>query len=529
MTETKTCRGPCALPKALKSFGRVRNGKRRNVCETCRKNRQRIRNRMVAPADPTRFRRALAGQKFLITSAQNATPAHGPFLETLKRAASILGAELVIIPLRYKNPTQPEKWQKWVRDAETGDRKLQEDWWSAETKPYLFDGRKKLNPNLVLVGDVKIQPTASTPLTGFESLTGRESCIIGHPKMQLKPVAVPSGRLPKILTTTGSCTLRNYSDTRAGKVGEFHHHLGALMVEVRGKLFQIRQITADRQDGSFTDLDRHFTTRGVRRAPPALALATGDIHEVITDKAVDHATFGPGGIVETLRPITWVVNDGWDGISANPHDRDDLFIASAKQKSGLLDIRAELQRFVMYLNKRAASVGNVAVVDSNHHDFLRRWVVRNMHQGCHDAKNLGVFIESANHMWQSAKMAPGGAEYGDPFPYWLAKLGAAKNVRCLAHDASLMIGGSECALHGHNGPNGARGTVKNLSRLGTPVVSGHGHSAGWEENHVRVATSTPPRLTYQRGPSSSHNAHAVIYATGARSLIFIVEGMWRLS
>jgi predicted RNA-binding Zn-ribbon protein involved in translation (DUF1610 family) len=52
------------------------------------------------------FKRKLGGVKrFVITAAQNATPVHGHFLEALKRYCEHNGAELVVIPLRYKNPT----------------------------------------------------------------------------------------------------------------------------------------------------------------------------------------------------------------------------------------------------------------------------------------------------------------------------------------------------------------------------------------------------------------------------------------
>src|SRR5206468_12365404 len=127
-------------------------------------------------------------------------------------------------------------------------------------------------PNLVLAADVKTQPTASSPLSGFESLTGGESCILGHTKMQLRSVPVPTGRYPKLLTTTGACTKPNFTDSKAGALGKFPHYLGAVLVELDGKRFHLRQLNADRLDGSFIDLDTLYTPQGVRRAPPAKAL-----------------------------------------------------------------------------------------------------------------------------------------------------------------------------------------------------------------------------------------------------------------
>src|SRR5690606_33657091 len=124
-----------------------------------------------------------------------------------------------------------------------------------ELRPYLYNGRKRLNANLQLLGDIKIQPTMQFPLSGAEGLTNAESSIIGHPKLQLTTVATPQSRMPKILTTTGAITVPNYTDTRAGKLGTFHHVLGAALVELQSdKIFHLRQINA-RKDGAFIDME----------------------------------------------------------------------------------------------------------------------------------------------------------------------------------------------------------------------------------------------------------------------------------
>lgn len=464
-----------------------------------------------------RFTRALDAKRYLITAAQSETFVHSEFLETLKVAAKHLDAELVVIPFRYKNPTSRAEQAKQNKAA----------WWDDRLAPYLFNTRKKLCDNLVLAADVKISPTASSPLTGFESLTGAESCIIGSPKMQFKSVPAPSSRFPKILSTTGACTGKNYSDTKAGKIGEFHHFLGAVVVEVQGKKFHLRQVNADRVDGSFTDLDKHYTPGGVFDAPPALALVMGDTHVRVTDPAVDRATFGEDGMVETLNPETLVFHDLIDGETVNPHDADDPFAAAAKQKAGRSDVRAELQQVVDFVNDRADG-RKVVIVDSNHHDFLRRWVAKNLRYGCHDSKNTRVFLESALAMYDSARVTEKGAEYDDPFLYWIQKLGAGANVRCLGTDESFKVAGVECGMHGHQGPNGARGSLKNLARLGAKVISGHSHTPGIEEGHYQVGTSTPRKLNYTRGPGSWLNTHAVVYASGKRALLTVIDGAWRL-
>lgn len=92
----------------------------------------------------------------------------------------------------------------------------------------------------------------------------------------------------------------------------------------------------------------------------------------------------------------------------------------------------------------------------------------------------------------------------------------------------LPSNGIELSLHGDQGPNGARGSLKNLRRIGTKAIIGHSHSPGIDEGGMQVGTSTRLRLEYNHGPSSWLNTHAVIYDNGKRSLINIIKGKWRL-
>jgi hypothetical protein len=157
-------------------------------------------NQLKAP----QFKRKLGGVKrYVITAAQNATPVHDGFLAALKGYCKRNNAELLVIPIRYKNPSSV-----WT------ESQANEEVWAPELAPYLYNQRKKLNPNLVLLGDIKTVATAVSPLTGFEGITHGESGILGHTKLQLKTVPTPQNSLPKILTTTGAITMPNYTAER---------------------------------------------------------------------------------------------------------------------------------------------------------------------------------------------------------------------------------------------------------------------------------------------------------------------------
>lgn len=506
----RTCKR-CGVNKPLKSFPKSTRckGGRRSTCHKCHDN-----GGQISDSQERRFPRHIRESKrYLITAAQNATPVEGPFWEALKVAAAHLKAELIVIPLRYKNATSI-----WSTQQES------HEWWDPAVEPFLFDQRKALGPNLVLVGDVKTQPTASSPLTGFESLTGGESCIIGHTKMQFRSVPAPTGRFPKILTTTGACTQRNFTDTKAGALGKFHHFLGAVIVELSGKRFHLRQINGDRETGSFIDLDTEYSPAGVTPAPAALGLVMGDTHARFICPNVERATFSPGGIVDTLNPRTLVWHDVIDGYATNPHHKGNPFVAQAKYRGALGNVRAEVEHAVSFVAERTRGRESV-IVSSNHDNFLERWIIA--HDWKADPGNAAFYLETAIHVVESARMTARGADYADPFAYWVGKLKGKAAIRCLGKDESFQIADIECGLHGHAGPNGARGSLKNLSRLGARVISGHTHTPGIEEGHYQCGTSTPLKLEYTNGPSSWLNAHTVVYANGKRALLTIIDGEWR--
>jgi hypothetical protein len=83
-------------------------------------------------------------------------------------------------------------------------------------------------------------------------------------------------------------------------------------------------------------------------------------------------------------------------------------------------------------------------------------------------------------------------------------------------------------MHGHHGPNGSRGSIRNLRRIGVRSAIGHTHAPGIEEGAMQAGTSTRLRAEYTRGPSSWLNAHIAIYPNGKRSLLTILDGNWKV-
>lgn len=451
---------------------------------------------------------------FIFTAAQNATPVSDKFWRSLLAAKAHYKAHLSVILLRYKNPTSI-----WSRSQENAEV------WAPEIEKFRLNQRFQVNKNLCVSGSIKVVPTASDPLTGFEALTGAESMIIGHTKLAFRTVPVPGAQMAKLLTTTGACTVPNYSDSRAGAGGQFHHTIGAVIVEVMGGKFFLRHLIAD-DSGEFIDLDVKFTPKGVEKAPPPVAIALGDTHVEFTDPGVDKATFGTRGIVMELKPKRIYWHDLCDNYAVNPHHFGNPFNEIAKAKTGKDDAEAEVARAIEFVKSRTPEWSESFIVASNHNDFLSRYIVKADWKMI-PPKNRAFYLRTALAMVEGTRLSERGTEYPDPFAHWVNQANIPR-VRCLQIGESSRVLDIEMGMHGDEGPNGARGSRKNLRRLGVRALVGHGHGPGIDEWCYQVGTSSRLRLEYNLGPSNWLHTHGCVHSNGKIQLITMIDGKYRL-
>ncbi len=499
----------------LRLFGRTSNvgsHRQRYECRDCGRYTTSPRD---TPFEPVVMRKSVpAAQRYIVTSAQNATPIHRQTWRALKQCAEYYDAELIVIPGRYKNPTS--QWTQKNQDHE---------WWDPEVVPYLCDGWIKLGERLLVLGDVKIQWAARRPLNGLDALTKDKSAIVGHGSRALRSVATPQHKHPKIMYTTGACTVRNYTDTKSGKLGEFAHCLGGLIVEISGELFHVRQLNATKH-GSFIDLDLEFSEDSVRKAPPALALATGDTHQRWIDPQVVKATFtDPTSMTKLLRPACIIWNDVLDFHARNHHHTKDWLTGFAKWKSGIESVREEVDDTIRFINKHTPAGRKSFVISSNHDRATARWLREADFRA--DPINAEYYLELAQMVMQTARRTAGGVAYDDPFILY-ARQFAKSNVFYLEQGRSKVIYQVEYGFHGDIGPNGARGSTRNLSTIGVKVTKGHSHVAEIVDGCYSVGKSTGPLEYEQGGPTSHTQSHVVQYANGKRAVLTIVRGQYCL-
>jgi len=454
-------------------------------------------------------------RRYVITCAQNATPEFKPGLASLRAYCAHNKAELIVIPIRYHNPTSA-----WTSSDED------KNWWAPSIAKDLVESRVELCENLVLLADVRIQPTAVRPTSGIETFCGGQSIIIGHPKLEAVTIPTPQNSLAKIIHTTGSITVDNYTDSKAGKKGEHHHSFGALVVEIDGDRFHLRQINMD-DDGSFYDLDSLYKPNGkITSGHAAEGLILGDLHERFVDPGVVRATFCKSGMIDVLKPRSVVFHDVMDFHSQNHHHSRKVFTKIAKHHGDRSSVEDEVDECAAFIDKHGRDGQRIIFAPSNHPDALARWVEDADWKD--DPENAEFYLKTALAMAQSARMSDTGTSYIDPFVHWMRqKLRRVDQCEFPARDESVMIAGIECGMHGDKGPNGARGAIRGFGRIGVRSIIGHSHTPGVMDGVYQVGTSSRLRLEYNSGPSSWMHTHCAVYPNGKRTLLWVIGGKWR--
>lgn len=463
-------------------------------------------------------------KKFIITWAQNNTPVHEPFLRNLEAYAEEISAKIIIIAGRYKNPTS-------VFTQQQED----DEFWHKRALPYLYANREKIHDSYLVVGDVKVSPTAVMPMTSMEGFSGSESCIFGHPKCQEEVVPVLEGRPAKKMMTTGSCTVHNYTDSKAGKKGEFHHTLGFVVVEIKDDEQAFSRVVTAEDNGDFYDLWYKVQFKGsnevdvipgfkfigseddwkgkstVKKIKKTDAIVLGDIHFGEEDPEVMDATMN--NLFKKLKPETVVLHDVFDGHSISHHDRKDAFAQYFKEMEGKNDLKAEIDYMLDGLEQFKDY--NTIVVRSNHDDFLDRWLKDVDWRKEATMKNAPAYMEYAG-LILSRKAKKGVIPYliNQRFP----------KMTTLDRSDSYRIHDWEVGQHGDIGASGSRGSINQFRKLNTKMIIGHSHSPCRKDGVVQVGTSTYLRVGYNIGPSKWMQSHSIIHPNGKAQLISIHDG-----
>jgi hypothetical protein len=473
-------------------------------------------------AAPDKNRKALTGKRFVFTSAQNNTYVHVGFWNSLQKFCQFNNATLYVSKYTYDKAG----WRKngGVSQCSTSveDEGL---WYDTRIYPHVLNDSYKVADGLVFCGELDILPTAKMPLSGMDNYAGPNSAIIPHAKLQMQSCATMKHEDAKFLYTTGTCTLRNYIQRKAGQVASFHHVFGALYVEIddNGDWFA-RQLNAD-GDGSFYDLDKYYSPIGVSASESPI-VNLGDIH---VEKLDQQQLIGALDMLLTLKPKAIFLHDLIDFEARNHHNKKDTlwlvnqhFNRGSSVEHGLLSG----VRFVASLRKQFPDA-HVYSVRSNHDEAFTRWIKEGTNYP--DPVNER-FWHLCRFKWLSA-IENGVTDY-DPFGSVMQSLAVIhkldfSNVTYLREDESHVEYDIEFGMHGHLGPNGSRGSPKGFRQIGRRANTGHTHSASIIDGIYTAGVLASLDMGYNKGPSSWSCSHIVTYPNGKRTIITQRGSKWR--
>jgi hypothetical protein len=446
-------------------------------------------------------------KRFIVTWGQNNTPVHQGFYENIEAYAKYIDADIHIILGRYKNPTSV-----FTKDQQ------EDEYWYPEVEKYKDANRHNIHKNISILSDIRIQPTSTNPMSGLQGVSGANSCIFGSPKVQMEMIPVLEGCQPKIMLTTGAVTHINYTDSKSGKKGEFHHVFGFAIVEIKDKdTFFVRQVTADDKTGNFTDLYYRADGGKISKIKGVEAAVLGDLHYGHHDEQVLKETHK---LLNKINPKHVVLHDVFDGNSISHHEAKDPFIQYAKEVEGTNSLRNEVDAMLDGL-KAFEKFPNVVIVRSNHDDFLDRWLKNDDWKKQSTAKNSPEYMEFASMLLK--QYAKGRDSVKGVIPELINR--RYPKFKTLGRNSSYRVKGNwEVGQHGDIGSNGSRGSLQQFRRLNTKIVVGHYHSPGRKDGAIAVGTSTKIRVGYNQGPSSWLQSHVLIHEDGKAQHINFING-----
>lgn len=468
---------------------------------------------------------------FIFTSAQDGSKVHEDFWAALHVYAEWLeNCEIVVAGFTYS--------KKLFEDH---DKRSEKVFFHPLVDDYISHKRIRVGDELEFCGEMNTLPTAVTPLSGFSTYTRGRWGIFPHPKVQLESIATMKHERAKQLMTTGAVTLPNYIRKKAGIKAMFHHQIGAVLVEMRpdGATYCRHLLATDLDDGSFYDLDRYVTSTGVTEGNRVEAISYGDIHHEKLDPDVALATWGydvaeeklfddyahlngEDSLVGFLRPHYEFYHDLSDFAPRNHHNiKDHHFRFKAHMQGGQRDnVAIALRGCARFLEAVHREDCQSIVVESNHDQALVKWLKTADYRD--DPENAPFFLHCQK--WIYDQLARGESE-PDIFQFVMREFGAPKDVEFVNEDQSFVICGDiECGMHGHLGPNGARGTPLNISRAGMKSNTGHSHSPAIRDGAYVAGVSALLDLGYNKGPSSWAQSHVITYPNGKRTIITFHRG-----
>lgn len=422
----------------------------------------------------------------IVTWCQNATEINKGLLKNMEFLANDLGAQIHVIAGQYSNSFKED-----------------EMWWDPNIVKYIDRASHKFG-DVFVRSDININPTAIYPLSSLDQMSARESIVIGHPKQHLQVVST-LGTDKKILVSTGSISKPNYRRGKSGSKAEFAHTYGFLVLNTGSS--NVVHVEAS-EDGTFYYDNELFKGGTLKKNEERPVYVLGDIHK---KQLNPEAWAWALSRIYELNPRDVFLHDVFDGYSINHHESKYPMLKLKKAMKGDLSLNDEIREVLGLLEQLSETFPdtNFHIVPSNHDDFLDRWIDGSDWKK--DIHNAAEYIDLAY-----MKMRTENAILVELIRRMDLPNVIAKNI-----DESTYIYNTELNMHGHLGPNGARGSIRNIDKLHVKSAIGHSHSPGKLTNCMQVGVLANLNQGYNKGPSNWAHSNGIVYPDGARILDFI--------
>lgn len=445
---------------------------------------------------------------YIITAGQNNTRPH-PVLGTLLAIAKEYNAEFGIMPIKYTTTLQGLERKKPTFHDEIKRHLLEntDTWLGGEG-------------NVLLANSAQILPTAKQPINAAERLnTGESITIVASPRRQTKTLPRQKNGAYRWVYTTSVCTLKHYTDSRAGAEAESEHCYGGLFIKVENGMVEHRRLVAD-ENGVIIDSGSVYFPDGTVKAyndvfknQPVVVL--GDLH---CEKMCPDSWVRATNFVYDANPSLIVVHDALDFMSRNHHNREDWTFLYQMQDRAVID---DLTDVINYLNE-LAEYAPVFVVESNHDLAIDGWVKDNKFDVRLDPKNARTYlalklayIEAMDDgsFADFAKMDLAFRALADKLPE------LSSNIEFGKIDDQRLAYGYDYSMHGHVGTGGARGSAVSFKKMRIKTVTGHTHSPAEDHNTVVVGVTGSMNMGYNKGGTTWDRANALIYPNSTHQLV----------
>jgi len=473
---------------------------------------------LEAPKENTVSKFKKNQKKYVIIGVQNNTYIDQGLMKCLVQYAKHNKAEILALPMYYRNPT----------NITESNRIEKEYWWDDNFPGKYVTKNMNLGPHLKLMPEHRISVTAINPLSGLESIGGKYSAIYSNSHLMMKVIPESQDKIPHIMQTTGTaCKLDNFSKTNAGGKAKGFATRCALVVELSGDIFHLRQLEYKR--GVVCDLDKVYTHTDVMDISDygTSKMVWGDVHAEVADKVVVRVS---KELSDRCNVDCHYLEDVLDFIGQNHHNRKNVIMKYMLNKHGKDIVSAAIKQvaqFILDLTDRAS----VKIVDSNHHDHITKWI-----NECNfkymEADNAYFYICLMKKIMEEVVLDEQQLTLSNDnvlrMALELVGGDSAADVEFLSRNESHTVSGIELSQHGDKGPNGSRGSITALSRTNSPMVIGHSHTPGIHKHIYQVGKTAYKNQSYTQGYSSHLHSHCIIYPNGGRTLIHILGGQYRI-